>query len=86
MAGRRIKEIKIEKMWLTVGQLQEYLGFGNRATQQEWRDSGLLPYYRIGKVIVYNKNEIDDFVKQYKQSNEQNESRTINVRDSMVGI
>lgn len=67
----KVEKIKIEKRWLTVLQLTEYLGFGNRATQQEWRDEGLLPYYRIGKVVLYDKNEVDDFVKQYKQNNVQ---------------
>lgn len=76
MAGRRVDKITIEKRWLTVLQLKEYLGFGNRATQQEWRDSGLLPYCKIGKIIVYDKKDVDDFVEKYKQYvQDENETR-----------
>lgn len=79
MAGRverkaKVSNVMIEKRWLTVGELEEYLGFGNMATQRDWRDSGLLPYYRLGRVIVYDKNEIDDFVKKHKQIDVQNET------------
>lgn len=55
-------------MWLSVKEVTDYLGFGNRATQQEWRDSGMLPYYRIGKQILYKKNDIDDFVEKHKEN------------------
>ena len=60
--------IKIDKIWLSVKEVTDYLGFGNRATQQEWRDSGQLPYYRIGKQILYKKNDIDDFVEKHKEN------------------
>ena len=67
IADKKIGRVVIEKIWLTIPQLTEYLGFANRATQQEWRDAGLLPYYRIGKNIVYKKSEIDEFVERHKQ-------------------
>lgn len=84
MAGRverkaKVSSVAVEKRWLTVGELETYLGFGNMATQREWRDSGFLPYYRIGKVIVYDKNEIDDFVKKHKQIDVQNETFRTNI-------
>lgn len=79
MAGRverkaKVSNVMVEKRWLTVEELEVYLGFGNMATQRDWRDSGLLPYYRLGRVIVYDKNEIDDFVKKHKQIDVQNET------------
>lgn len=79
MAGRverkaKVSNVMVEKRWLTVEELEEYLGFGNMDTQREWRDSGLLPYYRLGRVIVYDKNDIDDFVKKHKQIDVQNET------------
>ena len=60
--------ISIDKIWLSVKEVTTYLGFGNRATQQEWRDSGQLPFYRIGKQILYKKNDIDDFVEKHKEN------------------
>lgn len=67
IADKKIGKVMVEKIWLTIPQLTEYLGFANRATQQEWRESGALPYYRIGKNIVYKKSEVDEFVEKYKQ-------------------
>lgn len=67
IADKKIGKVMVEKIWLTIPQLTEYLGFANRATQQEWRESGALPYYRIGKNIVYKKSEIDEFVERHKQ-------------------
>ena len=84
MAGGRlarksnVKNVSVEKRWLTVEELEAYLGFGNMATQREWRDSGLVPYYRLGRVIVYDKNEIDDFVKRHKQDVQNEVFRTGN--------
>ena len=67
IADKKIGKVIIEKIWLTIPQLTEYLGFANRATQQEWRESGALPYYKIGKNIVYKKTEVDEFVERHKQ-------------------
>jgi excisionase family DNA binding protein len=67
IADKKIGKVMVEKIWLTIPQLTEYLGFANRATQQEWRESGALPYYRIGKNIVYKKSEVDEFVEKHKQ-------------------
>lgn len=67
IADKKIGKVMVEKIWLTIPQLTEYLGFANRATQQEWRESGELPYYRIGKNIVYKKSEVDEFVEKHKQ-------------------
>lgn len=66
IADKKIGKVLLEKIWLNSSQLTEYIGFGNRATQQEWRDSGLLPYYRIGKNIVYKKSDVDDFMEKHK--------------------
>lgn len=67
IADKKIGKVMVEKIWLTIPQLTEYLGFANRATQQEWRESGALPYYKIGKNIVYKKTEVDEFVERHKQ-------------------
>ena len=67
IADKKIGKVMVEKIWLTIPQLTEYLGIANRATQQEWRESGALPYYRIGKNIVYKKSEVDEFVEKHKQ-------------------
>lgn len=69
IADKKAGKVMIEKIWLTISQLAEYLGFANRATQQEWRESGELPYYRVGKNIVYKKSDIDEFIEKHKQYN-----------------
>lgn len=67
IADKKVGKVFVEKIWLNCAQLTEYLGFGNRATQQEWRESGLLPYYRVGKNIVYKKSDVDEFIEKHKQ-------------------
>lgn len=66
IAEKKKGKVLLEKIWLSSQQLTEYLGFGNRATQQEWRDSGLLPYYKVGKNIVYKKSDVDDFIEKHR--------------------
>ena len=67
MAAKSKKLISVEKIWLTVEELTQYLGFANAAKQREWREHGLLPFYKIDRMILYNKMEVDDFVRKYKQ-------------------
>ena len=67
IADKKIGKVYLEKIWITIPQLTEYLGFANRATQQEWRESGALPYYRIGKNIVYKKSDVDEFIEKHRQ-------------------
>mgnify|MGYP003623268820 CR=1 FL=1 len=59
--------ILLEKRWLTVAEAEKYLGFGNRATQQEWRDSGKLRYCQVERTIVYDKKDLDEFILKHKQ-------------------
>jgi len=56
----------VDKRWLTVSEAQAYLGFGTRNTQQEWRDSGQLPYCCIGRMIVYDVSDLDAFVQRHR--------------------
>lgn len=67
MAARKAHRVKdVEKRWLTVAEAEKYLGFGTRNTQQEWRDSGLLPYCIVGRVILYDIADLDNFVMKHK--------------------
>ena len=58
--------VKLEKRWLTVAEAERYLGFGNRDTQQEWRDSGQLPYSLVGRMIIYDVADLDRFINKHK--------------------
>lgn len=58
--------VALEKRWLTVHEAERYIGFGSRDKQQEWRDSGMLPYYLIGRQIVYDKSDLDRFIQKHK--------------------
>ena len=46
--------------------LTEYLGFGNGDTQKEWRDNGELPFYQLGRKILYRKDDVDAFVEKHR--------------------
>lgn len=61
-------KIAIEKQWLTIGELAQYLGFGNYDVQQEWRDTAQLPYYQVGKKILYKKADVDRFVERHRMT------------------
>ena len=60
----RVKEVEV--LWLTIKELQRYLGFANIDTQREWRDSGKLPYYLLGRTILYKKTDVDKFMEQHR--------------------
>lgn len=67
MPRRVIAMVKeIEPTYLTVAGVQRYLGFGNVDTQREWRDKGRLPFYIVGRQILYRKADIDKFVERHR--------------------
>lgn len=55
------------KKWLNLQEAIAYLGFGSKGLFQEWRETGKLPYYKVGKMIVYKRKDIDDFIQTHKQ-------------------
>ena len=61
----KVREV-IDSPWLTVIEAQKYIGMGNSNTQQEWRDSGQLPFYVIKRTILYKKSEIDKFIEKHR--------------------
>lgn len=66
MARATAKVKEVESPYLTVAETQKYLGFAGDDTQREWRDSGLLPYYMIGRQILYRKVDVDKFVEKHR--------------------
>lgn len=61
-----LRVVEAESPYLTVDELQKYLGFGTRSMQLRWRDSRLLPYYLIGNRIIYKKTDVDRFVERHR--------------------
>lgn len=61
-----IAKVTCERLYLTIAALTEYLGFGNSDTQREWRDNGELPFYMIGRQILYRKSDVDAFVEKHR--------------------
>lgn len=57
---------KVEKRWLTTTEAGKYLGFANHVTQREWRDTGQLRYYQVGRTILYDKADLDKFVEKHR--------------------
>lgn len=66
---RRIKrdvEIDINtKVWLTTEELAAYLGFGSETLFRNWRNEGLLTFYKPG-VILYKRADVDAFISNYE--------------------
>lgn len=65
----RLKKLHVplcEKVWLTNHELEAYLGFGSYDLFQRWRDTSLLPYYQVGKNILYKRKDIDTFIESFK--------------------
>lgn len=60
------KVMEVERVYLTVAETQRYLGFAGVDTQREWRDSGQIPYYMVGRIICYRKADIDKFMERHR--------------------
>lgn len=63
---KAIAKVTCERLYLTIEMLTEYLGFGNGDTQKEWRDNGELPFYQLGRKILYRKDDVDAFVEKHR--------------------
>ena len=55
-----------QKKWLNLIEAITYLGFGSKNTFREWRETGKIPYYKPGREIVYQRTDIDSFMKKYR--------------------
>lgn len=53
----------MEKKWLSVDETCEYLGV-KRDTIYRWIDKRGLPSYRIGRLLKFRMEELDEWVKQ----------------------
>lgn len=63
---KRSRITKIEKIWLSGKELQDYIGLGNKQIQR-LRDEGKIPFCRIGqKTFIYEKKIIDQFIQKHK--------------------
>jgi hypothetical protein len=58
---RPAKLREVEKIWLDTGQLCEYLSICESQSYQ-LRKQGL-PYCKVGKLVRYDKREVDRFIK-----------------------
>jgi excisionase family DNA binding protein len=54
------------KKWLNLSEAIAYLGFGSKSTFQQWREKGLLTYYKPGNTILYKRTDLDRFVEKYR--------------------
>lgn len=55
------------KKWLNLQEAISYLGFGSKGLFQEWRETGKLPYYKPGKIILYKRSDLDKLMESNKQ-------------------
>jgi excisionase family DNA binding protein len=54
------------KKWLNLSEAISYLGFGSKSTFQQWREKGLLTYYKPGNTILYKRTDLDRFVEKFR--------------------
>lgn len=66
MSKTVIAKVTCDRVYMTVAILKEYLGFANEDTQKEWRDAGVLPFYQIGRMILYKRSDVDAFVEKHR--------------------
>lgn len=55
------KPLLMGKRFLSDVQLSERLGVSRR-TLQDYRDRGILPYYRLDGKVLYDENDIEQFI------------------------
>lgn len=56
------KPTLIGRKFYTDAQLAEHLNISRR-TLQEYRDNGMIAYYRLDGKILYSDNDVDEFLK-----------------------
>ena len=54
----------LPSLWLDTAQVAKLIGVTTR-TIQNYRDSGILPYSQIGRVIRYRAQDVQDFLMQH---------------------
>ena len=54
----------VEKVFLSNKEAMKYLDVGE-TTLKNWRASLMLPFYKIGSLIWYEKAELDKFIKKF---------------------
>ncbi len=65
MARTLAKVKEIERIYMTVADVETYLGFGNADTQREWRKQGLR-HCVLKRVVLYRKDDIDRFIERHR--------------------
>lgn len=58
---RDYKPLLMGKHFLTDSHLSEIMGLSRR-TLQDYRDRGVIPFYRLDGKILYEEGEIEDFI------------------------
>ena len=56
---------KLQSEWLTIQDLNDVMNI-NTDTQAKYRSAGTIPFYKIGKRIMYKASEIDAWLNQHK--------------------
>lgn len=55
----------LQHEWLTIKDLQELIDLA-QDTQAKYRSQGTIPFYKIGKRILYKASEIHEWLSQHK--------------------
>ena len=53
-------------MWLTVKEASEHYKI-KKSTLYHWVASGTIPHYKIGQLVRFKKDEIDEWLKKFKK-------------------
>lgn len=60
-----VKRLKVEERWLTVEDICAYLNVSND-TVYRWIEQNDMPAHKVGRRWMFQKQEIDDWVKEGK--------------------
>ena len=55
----------VEKEWLTIGNLQDWLGLSRSKTYELIR-TGEIPSYKIGRVLRLRKQDVEQWLEQHR--------------------
>lgn len=59
----KVKEL--EKTWLNIREASAYLGLSSW-TLRRYKDSGMMPFYKVGGTILFAKHDLDRLVEKNK--------------------
>ena len=55
-----------QKKWLNITEAIKYVGFGCKTSFRQFREKGLLSFYKPTNEIIYKRADLDTFVERFR--------------------